>query len=111
MLSVAKICPSTIYVSAYDFAFTVTSHTVFIALFNELDTVILAFPFAIAFTTPLASTVAMSLLELDHFNDLYVASSGNTSAVNVWVSPTYIISDVCDNDTDCTAMLGLYSLS
>ena len=57
------------------------------------------------------AAVAMSLFELDHFNDLYVASSGNTLAVNVWVSPTYIISDVCDNDTYCTAMFGLYSLS
>jgi hypothetical protein len=57
-------------------------------------TVIVTVPAALAVTTPEEETVATDVLLEDHVTDLSVAFEGVTVAVNVWVSPTVIDSDV-----------------
>ena len=53
-----------------------------------------AAPGAIALTRPLASTVAMAVLELLHVTVLSVASAGATVAVRVRLSPSTRVAEV-----------------
>ena len=80
-------------VTAIVAAFTVTEH---VAVFEPsfVVTVIVVVPTALAVTTPEDETVATEVLLEDQVTDLSVAFDGDTVAVNAWVSPTVIESDV-----------------
>ena len=65
---------------------TVTEHVALLLLPSVVVAVIVAVPFDLAVTRPLASTVATAVLLLVHVTDLFVALVGNTVAVScvVW---------------------------
>ena len=74
-------------------AFTVTEHVAVLKP-SFVVTVIVVVPTALAVTTPEDDTVATDALLEDQVTDLSVAFDGVTVAVNAWVSPTVIVSDV-----------------
>ncbi len=63
-----------------------------------------ALPTAMAVTLPLASTVAILLLLVDHLTVLSVAFSGSTVADRVAVSVAFSDSVVLSNDTDAAGV-------
>ena len=69
---------------------TVTLHLADTPLPSEAEQVIVAAPVDFAVTFPYESTVATFVLLLDHFTDLFVASSGITVAFNVTILPVSI---------------------
>ena len=68
-------------------AVTTTLQTAFFPLPSVAFTVIVAVPAFFPVTFPFAFTVAIFLLEEDHFTDLFVAFDGETVAFNVLLFP------------------------
>ena len=97
-------------VTATVWACTVTAQVAFFPP-SFVVTVIVAVPAAFAVRTPEEDTVATDVLLEDQVTDLSVAFEGVTAAVNVWVSPTVIESDVLLRPTPVTETVWAFTVT